>query len=130
MADTHIEVVTPGRTLYSGDAEMLVCRSTDGEIAFLADHMPYIGALDPGVVRVVGAQGATNGELVIAVHGGFVEVKENQVIMLAEVAELADEIDVARAQRAESEASSRAGEPEADAALRRAQVRLEVAATR
>ncbi len=128
MANTHIEVVTPSRTLYSGDAEMLVCRSAGGEIAFLADHMPYIGVLEPGVVRVVGAEEAGGGEVRIAAHGGFVEVQDNQVIMLADVAEVADEIDVDRARRAEQEASGRAGDPDADAALRRAQVRLEVAA--
>jgi F-type H+-transporting ATPase subunit epsilon len=129
VANTHIEVVTPNRTLYSGEAEMLACRSVDGEIAFLADHMPYIGVLDPGVVRVMGAVEAGGGEMLIAAHGGFVEVQENRVILLADVAELPEEVDVARAQRAEQQAAERPGDPEADAALRRAQVRLEVAAT-
>jgi F-type H+-transporting ATPase subunit epsilon len=128
VAETHVEVVTPTRTLYSGDAEMVVCRSAGGEIAFLADHMPYIGALEPGVVRIVGASDTAGSELILAVHGGFVEVKDNQVIMLADVAELADEIDVERAHRAEGAASSD-DDPEAAAARRRAQVRLEVAAS-
>jgi F-type H+-transporting ATPase subunit epsilon len=128
VAETHVEVVTPTRTLYSGDAEMVVCRSAGGEIAFLADHMPYIGALEPGVVRIVGASDTAGSELILAVHGGFVEVKDNQVIMLADVAELADEIDVERARRAEGAASSD-DDPEAAAARRRAQVRLEVAAS-
>ena len=54
MATTEFELVTPTRTLYSGHAEMIVCRVVDGEIAFLANHMPYIGALDTGLVRIVG----------------------------------------------------------------------------
>ena len=64
MATTQFELVTPTRTLYSGPAEMIVCRSVDGEIAFLANHMPYIGALDIGVVRIVGpaADAGTGGE--------------------------------------------------------------------
>ena len=126
MADTHVEIVTPGRTLFSGDAEMLICRTAGGEIAFLANHMPYIGVLEPGLVRIVGGE-TPGGELLLAVHGGFVEVKDNQVIMLADVAERPEEIDVARARRAEAAAEGREDDPEADAALRRARVRIEVA---
>jgi F-type H+-transporting ATPase subunit epsilon len=119
---------------------MIVCRAVDGEIAFLANHMPYIGALDIGVVRIVGpAADAERGassepEVRLAVHGGFVEVKDNQVIMLADAAELASEVDVEAARRDESEASPAAAastgdnpDPEAEDALRWAQVRLEAA---
>jgi F-type H+-transporting ATPase subunit epsilon len=138
MATTQFELVTPNRTLYSGQAEMIVCRSVDGEIAFLANHMPYIGALDIGVVRIVGSVdeggGAAPPEVRLAVHGGFVEVKDNQVIMLADEAELAEEIDVDAARRAESEASNAlsshsgdAPDEDAEQALRWAQVRLEAA---
>ena len=139
MATTKFELVTPNRTLYSGYAEMIVCRSVDGEIAFLANHMPYIGALDAGLVRIVAPapEGSDDGsgdpDIRLAVQGGFVEVKDNQVIMLADVAELASEIDRAGAERDRAEAEQRlssAGEddhPEADAALRWAQARLEAA---
>ena len=138
MATTQFELVTPTRTLFTGEAEMIVCRSVDGEIAFLANHMPYIGALDPGVVRIVGpvgeSEGATGSEIRLAVHGGFVEVKDNQVIMLADEAELASEIDVDAARRAESEAndalSSHAGDPPDEAAenaWRWARARVEAA---
>jgi F-type H+-transporting ATPase subunit epsilon len=140
MATTQFELVTPTRTLYSGPAEMIVCRAVDGEIAFLANHMPYIGALDIGVVRIVGpAADAETGassepEVRLAVHGGFVEVKDNQVIMLADAAELASEVDVEAARRDESEAGPAAAastednpDPEAEDALRWAQVRLEAA---
>ncbi|HEX6395577.1 MAG TPA: ATP synthase F1 subunit epsilon [Acidimicrobiales bacterium] len=139
MATTKFELVTPSRTLYSGYAEMIVCRSVDGEIAFLANHMPYIGALDAGLVRIVGpaAEGSEEGsgepDIRLAVSGGFVEVKDNQVIMLADVAELASEIDRAGAERDRAEAEQRLssagddGDSEADAALRWAQARLETA---
>lgn len=129
MATTQVELVAPSRTMYSGEAEMVVCRSAGGEIAFLANHMPYLGTVQPGVVRVVQESGE---ELRLAVHGGFVEVRDNQVIMLAALAEPADEIDVERARRAQADAEQRIsaagddGDAEAAAALRRAEVRLEV----
>ncbi len=138
MATTQFELVTPTRTLFSGAAEMVVCRTVTGEIAFLANHMPYIGALDTSVVRVVGPVGAREGttepDVRLAVHGGFVEVKDNEVVMLADIAELASEIDVPRARRAydaANQALSAAGggmpDPQVEAALRRAQTRLEAA---
>jgi F-type H+-transporting ATPase subunit epsilon len=142
VATTQFELVTPNRTLFSGQAEMIVCRAVEGEIAFLANHMPYIGALDIGLVRIIGP-GADNeivaaneAELRLAVHGGFVEVKDNQVIMLADEAELAAEVDVDAARAAESEAqqavaASSDDNPnlEAEDALRWAQARLEAAST-
>jgi F-type H+-transporting ATPase subunit epsilon len=125
-------MVTPTETLYSGEAEMVVCRTTEGEIAFLADHMPYIGALDPCLVRVVGPDEGES-EVRFAAHGGFVEVKESQVIMLADLALTAAEVDVEQAQQDEANAAQLAssgdeGEREqADADLRWAQARLEAA---
>jgi len=135
MATTRFELVTPTRTLYSGEAEMIVCRTVDGEIAFLANHMPYIGALDPGLVRIVGPEqgDATGSDIRLAVQGGFVEVSDNQVIMLADVAELGNEIDVQAARADEAEAQQRLssagaeGDGAADKALRWAQARLEAA---
>jgi F-type H+-transporting ATPase subunit epsilon len=138
MATTQFELVTPAKTLFSGQAEMIVCRTVDGEIAFLANHMPYIGALDPCVVRVVGPQaGAEPGaeasshepEVRVAVQGGFVEVKDNRVIMLADVAELGADVDVEEARRDEASASPDTGGNDAQGgrALRWAQVRLEAA---
>jgi F-type H+-transporting ATPase subunit epsilon len=132
MANTHFELVTPTSTLFSGEAEMIICRAESGEIAFLANHMPYIGALETGVVRIINPVNSSGGvadEIRVAVHGGFVEVSDNNVTMLADVAELPDDIDLDRARRAQTEAERRAAagdDPDAEAALRRAQVRLEV----
>jgi F-type H+-transporting ATPase subunit epsilon len=119
MANTRFELVTPTATLYSGEAEMVVCKSVDGEIAFLADHMAYIGALDPCLVRVVGPESGGE-EVRVAVRSGFVEVKDNQVIMLADVALRPQEIDVAEAER-----DAASGESEPD--VKWAQARLEAA---
>ncbi|HLI55244.1 MAG TPA: ATP synthase F1 subunit epsilon [Acidimicrobiales bacterium] len=119
MANTRFELVTPTATMYSGEAEMVVCKSVDGEIAFLADHMPYIGALDPCLVRVVGPESGGE-EVRVAVRSGFVEVKDNQVIMLADVALRPEEVDVAEAERDASAAGS-------EAEVKWAQARLETA---
>jgi F-type H+-transporting ATPase subunit epsilon len=139
MAATQFELVTPSQTLYSGQGEMIVCRTVDGEIAFLANHMPYIGALDTCVVRVVGpgsgdSDASTEPDVRVAVLSGFVEVNDNQVIMLADVAELAAEIDLEQARRDVTSATERissSGEDAdavaaAEADLRWAQVRVEV----
>ncbi len=118
----QVELVSPERILYSGEAEMVVCRTvTGGEVAFLANHAPFLAALEPGVVRVK----TSGGEEVAAVHGGFVEVRDNRVIILSDVAELAKDIDVSRAERAKSEATG--DDEEAVAARARADARLNAA---
>ena len=124
----NVEVVSPERVLYSGEADMVVCRTSEGEIAFLPGHVPFLGALGIGVVRSLLPD---HGEQAVAVHGGFVEVANDRVIVLSDVAELAEQIDVNRAQRAKQRAEERlnadAEDEEAQAALLRATTRLEVA---
>lgn len=126
MATTQLEIVSPQRSLFSGEAEMVVCRAEGGDIAFLANHMPYLAVLEPGVVRV-DLEGGEQQRF--AVHGGFVDVHDNKVTMLASVAERPDEIDVARAQRALDEAERRVAAAEdgqeAELARQRATARLE-----
>jgi F-type H+-transporting ATPase subunit epsilon len=123
-----VQVVSPERVQYSGEARMVTCRTTDGELAFLTDHAPLIGALGIGEVRIATESGEDE---VAAVHGGFVEVRNNKVVILSDVAELKDQIDVSRAQEAKSRAQAAvqadADDQEAKDALRRAEVRLQVA---
>ena len=124
----QVELVSPERILWTGEADMVVARTTDGDIAFLANHAPFIGALGIGVVTIEEPGGK---QTKVAVHGGFVEVSNNKVTLLSDVAELSTDIDVARAREAKDRAEAAyRGEPTPDneAALRRAQVRLEVAA--
>ena len=68
MAELHVMLVSPEEILYEGDAEMVVCRAADGDIAFLPGHVPFLGALGEGVVRVISPEG----DVRAAVHGGFV----------------------------------------------------------
>jgi F-type H+-transporting ATPase subunit epsilon len=124
----QVQVVSPEQVLYEGDAEMVVCRTSDGDIAFLPGHVPFLGALGIAKVRAVLAGG---GEQTVAVHGGFVEVSHDKVIVLSDVAELPEQIDMARAQaarsRAEAELVAHEHDEDAAAALARAELRLEVA---
>jgi F-type H+-transporting ATPase subunit epsilon len=128
----QVELVSPERILYSGEAEMVITRTLGGgDLAFLAGHAPFLGALDIGVVRI---QQPGGHEERAAVHGGFVEVSKHddktKVTILSDVAELASQIDVARAERARerAEAALRGeNDAEAEAAMRRAHVRLDVA---
>jgi F-type H+-transporting ATPase subunit epsilon len=128
-------VVTPERVLFSGDVDAVNLRTAEGEAAFLPGHTPLIGSVEPGMVRLDLVDGT---HVRLAVHGGFVHVEHDRVELLAPVAELAADIDVARARRAAESAEARLAElrgaeptdpalVDAEAALRRAQVRIDVA---
>jgi len=124
----HVELVSPERILYTGDADMVICRTLEeGEVAFMTGHAPFLGALDMARVKVETSNGA---EEAFAVLGGFVEVRDDRVVILSDEAELVAEIDVERARRDKEEAERRlatADDMEAEALLRRAHVRLELA---
>ena len=98
--------------MLTSSARMVIARTTEGELGVLPGHAPLLGELAPGgVVRI---QEEGGGELTFAVHGGFLSVTEDGVSILAELAERADEIDVARAQQALERARS-AGEDDSEA---------------
>ncbi len=129
MADSlTVEVVSPERLLYSGEATMVISRTLGGgEIAFQAGHMPFLGALADSHTRIFAADGSM---IDLAVHGGFVEVSNNKVSILSDAAELSTEIDVTRAISARERAEERLRsehDAEAVAALSRAQARLTAA---
>ena len=134
MAKLSFTLVTPERVVYSDDAvDMVVAPGADGELGILPNHAPLLAALAIGELRL--KRGAE--EESFAVHGGYVEVLANKVIVMANVAERATEIDIARAEEARARAEQRHRErPEyldmarLQAALRRSQVRLKVAGRR
>ena len=121
----QVELVSPERILFSGEAKMVTARTIGGgDIAFLPGHTPFIGALavDQVLIRLTDGH-----DEVAAVHGGFVSVNNDRVKILSDLAELSGQIDVERARRAaeRAEAAARAGDDaEAEAALRRAHARL------
>ena len=124
-AGFRVEVVSPERILYSGEASQVITRTLGGgEIAFLPGHVAFLGALVENHTRVYQADGKV---VDVAVHGGFVEVSGNTVTILSDGAELAGEIDVERARRAKERAEEQMrGEHDAEveADLRRAHARL------
>jgi F-type H+-transporting ATPase subunit epsilon len=123
LAELTVDLVAADRKIWSGTATMVVARTVDGEIGILPGHVPVLGVLETGPVRVK----VPGGDVVIAaVHGGFLSVADNVVTVLAEVAELADEIDVARAERALERARS-AGDEADQHAEQRAATRLAAA---
>jgi F-type H+-transporting ATPase subunit epsilon len=123
----QVELVSPERILYSGEADMVIARTVGGgELAFLTGHAPFVGALDIATVTIRSSQG----DEVVAVHGGFVEVSNNTVTILSDVAELGSQIDVERARQAKDSAEEHMRhdhDAEAEGAARRAHVRLAAA---
>ena len=92
----RVEVVSPERVLFSGEATQVITRTLGGgEVAFLAGHAPFLAALIANHTRVYFAEGTI---LDVAVHGGFVEVSNGKVSILTDFAELGSEIDKAKAQ--------------------------------
>ncbi|MGY1838060.1 MULTISPECIES: F0F1 ATP synthase subunit epsilon [unclassified Modestobacter] len=125
MATLQVELVAVERMIWSGEATRVIARTTEGELGVLAGHAPLLGELAPGgVVRI---QQESGEELVVAAHGGFLSVTGHGVSILAETAEIANEIDVERAREALRRAQQAGDEPEAVAAARRAQSRLRAA---
>jgi F-type H+-transporting ATPase subunit epsilon len=145
MATFPATLVTPERILLEEDVAAVILRTDGGDAAFMPGHTPLIGALVPGAVRFQREDGT---EERAAVHGGFVQVAGDRVQVIAPIAERSEEIDVDRARRALEVANERIAEfggvrsgsgeggeevPEdralvdAEAARRRAEVRLEVA---
>jgi F-type H+-transporting ATPase subunit epsilon len=127
-----VQLVSPEAVLFEGRATMVVARTLGGgDIAFQSDHAPFLGALDVWPVKIYLEGGGTQH---VAVHGGFVEVAHNRVIILSDVAELVDGIDVERAEsamsRAEQVLTEHPDDPDAQGAIARAKVRLDVAAAR
>ena len=100
-----VQLVSPEQILFDGEAEMVVCRPIEGEIAFLNGHVPYLGALADDTVRII-LPGS--GEEAAAVHGGFVQMTGDHLVVLSDLAELRQQIDVPRAERAKRHADAAA----------------------
>jgi F-type H+-transporting ATPase subunit epsilon len=123
MAEMQVELVAVERRLWSGQAHFVLARTTVGDIGVLPGHEPVLAQMvEAGVVRIDATDGT---RLSAAVHGGFLSVTPEVVTVLAEFAELSEEIDVTRARRALDRADT--SDPEGVAAARRAEVRLRAA---
>lgn len=130
----HLEIVTSERTVFSGDVDMVTVPGAGGVMGVLPHHAPVLSTLRPGELRVkIGDQVEE-----FAIGGGFVDIHDNRVIILADSAERADEIDIARAEAARNRAEELLKNPppnkedlfKLEAALRRNTVRLNIATRR
>jgi len=133
MATTRLEIVTAERVVFSEDVDVVIAPGIEGQLGVLPHHAPLMTTLMPGELLV--RKGGEEFSLVIS--GGFVEVRPDRIIVLADAAERVEEIDVARAEEAKRRAEERLKAPaaevdhaRAEAALRRSLVRLQVAARR
>lgn len=136
MNTVLVEVVTPERVVYSGEARIVVAKGIEGDLGILPNHMPLVTPLKTAPVQVKKA--AEGQEDLIAVSGGFMEVRKEKITILAEAAELPEDIDVNRAIAAKERAERRLAESGkegadfklAQLALQRALVRIQVAKKR
>lgn len=130
----HLRVVTPSKDFYDDDCDMVILKTIDGDTGILFGHQPLTTVLDLGYLRII-----DNGEeKKSTLLGGFAKVNEHGLTVISDAAEWADEIDVERAaesrKRAEERLEKGSGDPSSDidvqraeAALRRALLRLDLA---
>lgn len=130
MPKLNVEIVTTERIVYSGEVDAVIAPGSEGQLGILPHHAPLMTSLSAGELVL------RNGkeEEILAISGGFIEVRPERVIILADQAERAEDIDISRAEAARRKAEERlkqgpsgTEEDRADAALRRALVRLSVA---
>lgn len=124
MADRsalQVALVSVEREIWSGEATQVIARTTEGEIGILPGHTALLGQLAEGSTVTIGQSGGQ--DVIAAVHGGFLSVADTGVTILAEIAELAADIDTGRAQSALQRARSENDE----AAAQRAEARLRAA---
>ncbi|ACJ35054.1 F0F1 ATP synthase subunit epsilon [Anoxybacillus flavithermus] len=130
MKTIKVSVVTPDGPVYEADVEMVSAKAQSGELGVLPGHIPMVAPLEIGAVRLKKG----NATELVAVSGGFLEVRPDRVTILAQAAERAEDIDVARAKAAKERAERRLQAKQedidhkrAELALRRAINRLNVA---
>ena len=126
----RVEIITPDRIFFEGEAEFLEFTTAAGDVGIYAKHIPMTTVLAPGRVSIH----KDGEETVAAVHSGFAEILGDKVTLLAEIAEWPDEIDVSRAEAAKARAEEHLANKtmgtdvkRAEYALRKALTRLDVA---
>ncbi|MFD1780328.1 F0F1 ATP synthase subunit epsilon [Fredinandcohnia salidurans] len=126
MKTVKVNVVTPDGPVYEADVEMVSAKAQSGELGILPGHIPMVAPLQVGAVRL---KKEGNTELV-AVSGGFLEVRPDQVTILAQAAETAEAIDVERANEAKKRAEQRLQAKQDNVDFKRAELALKRAINR
>lgn len=128
MNTVHVNVVTPDGAAFEGDARMVTAKSVTGELGILPKHIPMVTPLDVSVLKLRHEDG---GRTLIAISGGFMEVRPDTVTILAETAEMADKIDYDRASAAKVRAERRLQDTKlSELEFRRAELALKKAINR
>lgn len=127
MSTVLLEIVTPERIVYSESVSMVSVRGAEGELGILPNHIPLVTPLRVAPVRI---KKDGKEEAFIAVGGGFLEVRKDKITILAETAELPEEIDVDRARAAKERAEKRLQSRMEEIDFRRAEIALQKALTR
>lgn len=132
MADSSLftlKIITPDRIFYEGEASMVEFNTTEGEIGVLKGHIPLTVIVSPGILTITEAEGTKEA----ALHSGFAEILQDQVVIMAEIIEWPEEIDLDRAEHAKERAEERlrSKTPETDVlraetALQRSLARIHV----
>ncbi len=132
MADSNLfslKIITPERTFYEGQVSMVEFNTTEGEIGVLKGHIPMTVIVSPGILTITEKEETKEA----ALHAGFAEILQDEMIIMAEIIEWPEEIDVDRAEYAKERAQERlrSKTPETDVvraetALQRALARIEV----
>ena len=130
MPKIRLEIITAERVVYAGDVDIVVAPGVEGQLGILPHHAPLMTMLQPGELMLR----KDSEEESMFVSGGFLEVRGDRVVVLADVAERAEEIDIARAEAAKRRAEERITQypahvdhARAEAALLRSMMRLKVA---
>ncbi|GFI18677.1 ATP synthase epsilon chain [Lachnospiraceae bacterium] len=132
MADNNLftlRIITPDRVFYEGEASMVEFNTTEGEIGIYKQHVPTTVIISPGILTITEEGGMKEA----ALHAGFAEILQDEVVILAEIIEWPEEIDAGRAEAAKERAEERirSKTPETDilraeTALQRALARIHV----
>ncbi len=115
-----LEIITPEKVVYSADVEHVKAPAKNGYFGVKVNHIPFLTVLKIGRVEIT----AGKEELVYAISGGFVEVADNKMTILAETAEASGDIDVERAQKSRERAQKRLDEKQAETSMARANASL------
>jgi F-type H+-transporting ATPase subunit epsilon len=122
----QVEIITPERVFYTGEATMIEFTSVEGDMGVYKHHIPLTTVLAPGIVTITEPEGQKKA----AVHSGFAEVLGDKVTLLAEIAEWPDEIDTDRAEAARKRAEDRLATKSEDLDVARAEFALRKALVR
>ncbi|HWI48711.1 MAG TPA: F0F1 ATP synthase subunit epsilon [Rummeliibacillus sp.] len=127
MKTTVVNIVTPDGPVYDSEVSMVIVKTVTGEMGILPGHIPTVAPLTVSAVRLKKDNNKTD---IVAVSGGFVEIRSDKVTILTPSAERADSIDLARAKEAVKRAEQRLQNKQDDIDFKRAELSLKRAMNR